>query len=143
MKILILTSIALVMLAGCTVPSFDTRPMSDRQAALIKKSFDYVLPAQSVPPPATAPDSLLTSAVSGAYHVAIEQGLIADASDIANGMLVVGRKEGDRQMLVILQFYVEKDGRVGFEDTYKWKMGDSSAGERMRQKFISTLVNGK
>jgi len=135
--------VAIVGSVGCTIPSFDTKPISDRQIALIRKSQDYVLPAQSVPPYVTEPTDPLLDAVSAGYRVALAQGLIADASDALNGILVVGQRVHGRQVLVLLSFFIEKDGRIGIEDAYSWKLGDASLGRSMRRKLISTLVTGK
>ncbi len=125
------------------LPNFDTSPLSDRQIALFKKIGNYQLPAQSLPPPENVASGLLTTAMNATYNLALDQGLIADASDIENNMMVVGRREQGRQMLLALKFYLKEDGGVGIEEAHSWTMGDSWAGERMRQRFMSTLVNGK
>lgn len=143
MKNLLALLVIAIGAVGCTLPRVDNSPISDGQIALLKKSQGYVLPAQSEPAPSSSPAGLVTEAVTAAYRVALGQGLIADASDAANGILVAGQRIDERQVIVLLRFYVSKDGRVGFEDSSNWKLIDASAGEKMSHRLISALVTGK
>src|SRR3990172_6079184 len=140
MKRVLVFFVAIGALGGCATPDFQKHELSDRQLKLIAKLQAYELPSQSVPSTEVA-DQLLAAATSAAFRIALEMGLTADASAAGDGIVIVGKKVEERQMVLAVQFYVAPDGRVAFEETYRWKGIDMSAGSAMREKYLSILVH--